>query len=132
MFADSLEWNHFWVRQKIPMEVPLCFDKVLKHRNTFPFFFTGAAPCVIWRFGVSANSMLSTFYHAAVTKPLVCDPLGVGIHPLQKRFLFNHTTLFLTKGLENSLYDFTGTIFAAWVNPYEDDASQGRARRTHL
>ncbi len=38
------------------------------------------------------------------------------VHPLQNIFLFNHTTLFLTKGLKNS-YDITGTTFAAWVKP---------------
>ncbi len=35
-----------------------------------------------------------------------------GSPTLQKWFLFNHTTLFSTKGLEKSLYDFTGTYFA--------------------
>ncbi len=36
----------------------------------------------------------------------------------EKRFLFNHTTLFSTKCLQKSLYDFTGTTFSARVNPY--------------
>ncbi len=33
-----------------------------------------------------------------------------GFSPLQKGFLFSHTTTFSTKGLEKSLCDFTGTI----------------------
>ncbi len=41
----------------------------------------------------------SAFYHAAVTKPLVLV-----------------RDLIVVKGLEKSLYDFTGTIFAACVN----------------
>ncbi len=36
-----------------------------------------------------------------------------GSPTLQKWFLFNHTTLFSTKGLEKSLYDFTGTFFCS-------------------
>ncbi len=40
----------------------------------------------------------------------------MGSHPT-KRFLFNHTTPFLTKGLEKSLCDFTGTIFVQCENP---------------
>ncbi len=43
----------------------------------------------------------------------------VGSH-LQKwflLFLFNHTTPFSTKGLDKSLFDFTGTIIAQCENP---------------
>ena len=40
----------------------------------------------------------------------------MGSHPT-KRFLFNHTTPFLIKGLEKSLCDFTGTIFVQCENP---------------
>ena len=40
----------------------------------------------------------------------------MGSHPT-KRFLFNHTTPFSTKGLEKSLCDFTGTIFVQCENP---------------
>ena len=40
----------------------------------------------------------------------------MGSHPT-KRFLFNHTTPFSTKGLKKSLRDFTGTIFVSCENP---------------
>ncbi len=71
----------------------------------------------IWQLGHVGHLC---FYHAAVTEPLVRDLIvaKVSPHTLQNWFLFNHTTLFSTKGLEKSLYDFTGTIFTAWVNPY--------------
>ena len=45
------------------------------------------------------------------------------VHPLKKGFLFNLTTPFLTKRLEK-LYDFAGTIYAAWVNPYVEAAPE--------
>ncbi len=51
----------------------------------------------------------STFYHAAVTEHLVRDLIVVEVSsPTAKRRFV---------GLEKSC-DFTGTIFAAWVNPY--------------
>ncbi len=40
-------------------------------------------------------------------------------HPT-KRFLFNHTTHFVTKGIEKSLCDFTGTMFVESENPVLD------------
>ncbi len=40
----------------------------------------------------------------------------MGSHPT-KRFLFNHTTPFSTKGLEKSLCDFTETILVQCENP---------------
>ncbi len=55
---------------------------------------------------------------------LLCSPqvvrarivVEMGSHPT-KRFLFNHTTPFSTKGHEKSLCDFTGTIFVQCENP---------------
>ena len=72
---------------------------------------TGETPCleelVSSPFVDRCQSLLPRYSHrASRTWP----------HPLQKSFLFNHITIFSTKGLEKS-YDFTGTIFAAWVNP---------------
>ena len=56
---------------------------------------------------------------AAVTEPLVRDLIVVeeSSPTAKKSFLFNHTTLFSTKGLEESLHYFTIAIFVAWVNP---------------
>ncbi len=58
------------------------------------------------------------FYNFAISKHVVRARIVVetGSHPT-KRFLFNHTTPFLTKGLEKSLCDFTGTIFVQCENP---------------
>ncbi len=58
------------------------------------------------------------FCNSAITKPLVCARIVVemGSHPT-RRFLFNHTIPFLTKGLEKSLCNFTGTIFVQCENP---------------
>ncbi len=55
------------------------------------------------------------FYNAAVPKLLVCDLIveKVSSHTGKKRFLFVST-----KGLQTSLFDFTGTIFAAHVIPH--------------
>ena len=48
---------------------------------------------------------------------IACIVVEMGSHPT-KRFLFNHTTPFSTKGLEKSLCDFTGTIFVQCENPF--------------
>ena len=55
------------------------------------------------------------FHNHAITKPVLCARIVVemGSHPT-KLFLFNHITPFSTKGLEKSLCDFTGTIFAQY------------------
>ncbi len=54
-------------------------------------------------------------YHSAISKHVVRARIMVemGSHTT-KRFLFNHTTPFSTKGLEKSLCDFTGTIGQAF------------------
>ena len=56
------------------------------------------------------SKLESVFYNSAISKHVVRARIVVemGSHPT-KRFLFNHTTPFLTKGLEKSLCDFTGT-----------------------
>ncbi len=58
------------------------------------------------------------FYNSAISKHVVQARIVVemGSRPT-KRFLFNHTTPFSTKGLEKSLCDFTGTIFVQCENP---------------
>ncbi len=58
------------------------------------------------------------FYHSAISEHVVRARIMVeiGSHPT-KRFLFNHTTPFSTKGLEKSLCDFAGTIFVQCENP---------------
>ncbi len=59
-----------------------------------------------------------SFYKSAISKRVVRARIVVemGSHPT-KRFLFNHTTPFSTKGLKKSLCDFTGTIFVQCENP---------------
>ncbi len=54
----------------------------------------------------------------------VCSHRGRnGFSPCKKgSFLFNHTTPFLTEGLEKSLCDFTGTIFVQCENPVSTEA----------
>ncbi len=56
-------------------------------------------------------------FNSAITKPVECarNVVEMGSHPT-KRFLFNHTTPFSTKGLEKSLCDSTGTIFVQCEN----------------
>ncbi len=58
------------------------------------------------------------FYNSAISKHVIRAHIVVemGSHPT-RRFLFNHTTPFSTKGLEKSLCDFTGTIFVQCENP---------------
>ncbi len=58
------------------------------------------------------------FYNSAISEHVVQARIVVemGSHPT-KRFLFNHTTPFSTKGLKKSLCDFTGTIFVQCENP---------------
>ncbi len=53
----------------------------------------------------------------------------MGSHPT-KRFLFNHTTPFSTKGLEKSLCDFTGTFFVQCENPVRTSCV-GASRASH-
>ncbi len=54
-----------------------------------------------------------------VTKPLVHDLIVEEVSSHTARMVPVHsTTLFSIKGLEKSLHDFTGTIFAACVNSY--------------
>ncbi len=67
---------------------------------------------------IQAQTEIAPFYNSAITKPDLCAHIMVemGSHLTKKEFLFNHTTLFSTKGLEKSLYDFTGTIFAQCEN----------------
>ncbi len=66
----------------------------------------------------SAFKSRPLFYNSAITQPLVCARIEVeiGSH-LTKWFLFNHTTLFSTRGLEKSLCNFTGTIVVQCENP---------------
>ncbi len=60
----------------------------------------------------------SYFYNSAISKHVIQARFVVemGSHPT-KRFLFNHTTPFSTKGLEKSLCDFTGSAFVQCENP---------------
>ncbi len=46
----------------------------------------------------------SKFGNSAVTKPVVCAHIRVLTLRVQKGSRFNHTTLFLAKGLEKSLH----------------------------
>ncbi len=51
---------------------------------------------------------------STVTEPLAGGRIvgEMGSHTVQKRFLFNHTTPFASKGLEKSLCDWRGTMLA--------------------
>ncbi len=68
----------------------------------------------------SSEKRAPFFYNAAVTKAsrTYCGTAGKGSHTLKNFFLFKGSTLFSTKGLEQSTYDFTGNKFSACVNPY--------------
>ncbi len=74
--------------------------------------------CVCVCLCVCLGGMNHIFYNSAISKHVIRARIKVemGSHPT-KRFLFNHTTPFLTKGLEKSLCDFTGTFFVWCENP---------------
>ncbi len=54
------------------------------------------------------------YNNAAVTKPLVCDPFAAEVTSSHTWFLFHHTKLFSTKGLEKSLRDLIRTTSPCW------------------
>ncbi len=62
----------------------------------------------------------SRFHHAAIMRPLVRDPIvaEVSSHTTKLVPVQSYNSFPPPKGLEKSLYDFTGTIFAACVNSY--------------
>ncbi len=67
----------------------------------------------------SPNVLGDQFDNAVVRNVLVHKPDSCmrDFRTLEKQFPFNHTTLSSTKGQEQSLCDFTGTIFSSVCEP---------------
>ncbi len=114
--ASRVIWPQYFVCESrcfvcSVMEMPNKDAKILLTLvNKFKWF------CDKRAFSIARRSFL--FYHSAISKHVVRAHIVVemGSHPT-KRFLFNHTTPFLTKGLEKSLCHFTGTVFVQCENP---------------
>ncbi len=98
-----------------------------------PLSLSGRTRCASGGSRVKA-AWRENFYNSAISKHAVRARIVVemGSHPT-KRFLFNHTTSFLTKGLEKLLCDFTGTIFVQCENPVftnVDSCDRRKSRKT--
>ncbi len=81
-------------------------DRFEKGQGRTKFPLTGSEP----RWACAVMKVYSTTLRS---QNLSCVLASLQQWPLtlQKWFLFNHTTVFSTKGLEESLHDFTRTIF---------------------
>ncbi len=114
----TLFLSHLLVKTK-KFNYPLTAYWIAHNNQRLRYILSTKCLCCEWN--LSARCWLNhtrldvAFYNSGIAELVVCVHVmeEVGSH-LKKWFLFNYTTLFLTKGLETSLCGFTGTILYRW------------------